>query len=75
MADLTSARRPGRPPFLAWAILGSIAAHGFVAAWLLLSAHPLFRLPSEQAVQITLAPRWLFEPAPARARTASGAPG
>ena len=57
-------RRSTRRSFGAIAVGGSIAAHGLIAAWLLFSAHPLFRLPTEQPVQVSLVPRWLLEPAP-----------
>ena len=76
MAELAAPRgRSRRRPFWALAVGGSIAAHVLIAASLLLSAHPLFHMPPEQAVQVTLAPRWLFEPAkpirPAHAPRAS----
>ena len=45
------------------AVGGSLAAHALIVAWLLLSAHPLFHLPAGEPVQVSLAPRWLFEPA------------
>ena len=61
---MAEAAGPRRRSFRAIAIGGSIATHALIAAWLLLSAHPLFRLPAQEPVQITLAPRWLFEPAP-----------
>ena len=63
MADLVAPRWPARRSFRAFAVGGSLAAHALIVAWLLLSAHAQFHLPAGAPVQVSLAPRWLFEPA------------